>query len=286
MNDKLIISDLKKMNHTMDNNYIKKQEENRLNFAKIITKKSKKKSKLRIKYNKISYSLNSVKLSGKYLTKYNNLLYNKDNYNILFQDLIDSGYYLYDFKIKQKLSKCGLNRVKQLYGTCWLDSLINGFIFSDKIKSRLLELIDHYIKINKIKDIKKYINNINKKKTKLNINVDKNQNKIFIYFINIIYDVLCNEGMRNKKISEHDNFVLTNFAINIRNFSMKKKVKNILKSDYIAYNSYYAIENILYTFNHFIDKKPQVLYYDSKYYSIENSNTLNQNQNLIYRTLV
>ena len=67
------------------------------------------------------------------MIKYNNFMYNNKYFNILYYDLIKSNYYLYDYMIKQKLSIYGLNRTRQLYGTCWLDSLINGFIFGKYI---------------------------------------------------------------------------------------------------------------------------------------------------------
>jgi len=264
---KFIAKDLMNMVKTMGSKYIIKQK---VKKNPNINKKLKK----IIKYKSIKYDIPSIKLSGKYLEKYNNFLYNKSNYNILFQDLIDNGYYMYDFKLKQHLSQCGLNRVKQLYGTCWSDSLINSFIFSDKIKSRILELMDHYIKVNKIKNFKKYIDKINKKQTKLNIHTNKDQNKIFIYLISVLYSVYCEEGIRNKEATEHDNMVLTNFAINIRNLAMKKKVKNILKEENIAYNSYYALENILYIFNKYIDVK-QIIRHDGMNFILDNMNKIN-----------
>ena len=134
--------------------------------------------------------------------------------------------------------------------------------------------MDHYIKVNKIKNFKKYISDINKKQQNLKTNVDKDQKKIFIYLLSILYTVYCSEGIRNKKITEHDNFILTNFAINIRNFGMKKKVKNILKEEHIAYNSYSALENILYTFNKFIDTS-QTVKYDNDMFILDNMNKIN-----------
>jgi hypothetical protein len=142
--DKLILQDLKKMRYTLSTDYIRKQfEKSKKN--KIKTKST---SKM-IRFNKIKYKLPNIKLKGKYLQRYNDLL-NKDN--ILYLDLLESGYYEYDFALKQHLKECGLNRVKQLYGTCWLDSLMNGFIFGKNIRNRFLKLLDHYMKVNEITD--------------------------------------------------------------------------------------------------------------------------------------
>jgi hypothetical protein len=267
--DKLILYDLKKMRYTLSTDYIRKQFEK----SKKIKIKSKTTSKM-IRFNKIKYKLPNIKLKGKYLQRYNDLL-NKDN--ILYLDLLESGYYEYDLGLKQHLKECGLNRVKQLYGTCWLDSTINIFIFGKRIKNRLLELLNYYAKSNNIKNIKEFISNINNKQIKLNKTVNKNQKKIFSYLISILYKVFCLEGIRNTKLSKHDNFILTNFAINIRNYNQKKYKKDVLKPENIAYNSYYANEHIIYIFNKYIDPLPHLLYYkDSNTYSFENTNHINQ----------
>lgn len=267
--DKLILKDLKKMKQTMKLDYIRKQYN-----KNIIPNKSTKPTKL-IRFNKVKYLLPKIKLEKRYLKKCTDL-FNQDNYTILFLDLLESGYYTYDYKLKQHLSRCGLNRIKQLYGTCWLDSLINSFIFGDKIRARLLELIDRYIKSYKIKDIKKFVSAINKKQIKLSNKVDKNKKKIFLYFISILYNVLCDVGMRNKSKNKHDNFILTNFAINIRNYN-RKKITNPLKGENIAHNPYYALEHIIYIFNLSVDSLPHLLYNRSTdNYSFDNTNHINQ----------
>lgn len=264
--DKTIVKDLKKMNKTMTTEYIRKQ------YSKKTIIESRKEDI--IQFNKIKYRLPKIKLEKRYLKKYNDLL-NKSNYNILYADLLDSGYYEYDMKLKQHLSKCGLNRVKQLYGTCWLDSLINTFIYGDHIKTRLLELINRYFEIKNIKDIKKFISTINNKKLKLANTVDKDKQKIFLYLISILYTVFCDTGMRNKTKNKHDNFILTNFAINIRNYNIKKS-RDLLKAANISYNSYYAHEHIIYIFNKYIDPFGHIKYYKATdTYSFANKNHLN-----------
>ena len=234
-------------------------------------------------YIKFKYMIKDIKLSGKYLLRYNNMLNNKKYFNILYNNLIESDYYKYDFMIKQKLSKCGLNRTKQLYGTCWLDSLINGFIFGKRIRNRFLKLLDHYIRVNEITDIKKYIRDINKTKIKLSRKVDKDNMKIFLRFISILYSVLCEEGIRNEthsnSLTKHNNFLITNFAINVRNINIKKKSGDVLKGNNIAYNSYYALEYILYIFNKYIDTKPNLTYVENngiKIYSMNNLYHINK----------
>jgi len=253
---KMIATDLKKINKQIPTNKMilklgKKTKNNMTNTIKT----SYNSPKLLLKY-----KINNVILEGKYLLRYNNLLYNNNYNNILYKDLIDSDYYKYDYMIKQKLSKCGLNRTRQLYGTCWLDSLINGIIFSPHLKNKFIQLLDYYRKVNEITDLKEYTSNINKNNIKLNTTVEKNHVKIFLRFISILYTVLCDTGIRNKKLSSHDNFIITNFAINVRNINSKKKTTNILKGDNIAYNSYYALEYILYIFNKMINKEPNLTY--------------------------
>ena len=97
--DKLILQDLKKMRYTLSTDYIRKQFEK----SKRIKIKSKSTSKM-IRFNKIKYKLPNIKLKGKYLQRYNDLL-NKDN--ILYLDLLESGYYEYDLALKQHLKECG-----------------------------------------------------------------------------------------------------------------------------------------------------------------------------------
>ena len=219
------------------------------------------------------------KLTGKYLIKYNNFMYNNKYFNILYYDLIKSNYYLYDYMIKQKLSIYGLNRTRQLYGTCWLDSLINGFIFGKYIRNHFLKLLDYYIKINKITNIKKFIKQYST--TKLNTNIDKTDKKIFFRFISILYQVLCDKGMRNKVENVHDNFIVTNFALNVRNIGKYNTNKITIGTldDNIAYNPYYALEYILNIFNMNLDKKISLTYEinnsNNKIYNYNNVNKIN-----------
>jgi hypothetical protein len=268
--NRIIAKDLKKMNSTMTTKYI------RNNYSKKNKLIKADKNVKKIRFTRIKYNLPKITLEKKYLKKYNTLL-DSANYNILYLDLLESGYYMYDLKLKQHLSRCGLNRIKQLYGTCWLDSLVNSFIYGSNIRLRLLKLINIYAKNNKIKDIKKFVDKINQKKIKLSKTVDKNKKKIFLYLISILYTVFCDTGMRNTSKDKHDNFILTNFAINIRNYNIKKR-QNLLKGANIAYNSYYALEHIVYIFNMMIDKKSSHLHYhqSTNDYSFVNKNHLNQ----------
>lgn len=265
--ENLIVKDLKKMNYTMSTKFIRKQYDKQTQTKTII-----KNNKIKIvRFNKIKYKLPTIKLEGKYLHRYNDLLLE----NNIFLDLVESGYYLYDFKLKQHLSTCGINRTKQLYGTCWLDSLISSFVFSNSIKNRFLNLIEQFIKKMKIKNIKSFISKINKKQIKLSKTVDKNQKKIFVYLISILYSIFCDEGIRNNK-NKHDNFILTNFAINIRNYNSKKKLNHLVKPENIAFNSYYALEHIFFIFNKFVDTSSHLLYYKTTNdYSFENLNHIN-----------
>ena len=262
-----IVSGLAKINYTMTTNFIRKQYEKQYNKTNIKYKKTN-----IIRFNKIKYKLPNIKLKGKYLERYKTLLL--DNY--IFLDLVESGYYQYDFKLKQHLSKCGINRTKQLYGTCWLDSLISSFVFSNAIKNRLLYLIEQFIKKKNIKNIKTFVSKINKKQQLLNKTIDKNQKKIFLYLISILYSIFCNDGLRNKT-NKHDNFILTNFAINIRNYNSKKKnTINLVKMNNIAFNSYYALEHIIYIFNKYINKSPHIIYNKTTNdYSFNNTNHIN-----------
>jgi len=93
--------------------------------------------------NNYKYSLSNDKdiiLKDNYLNIYN--YYKK--YFRLSKDLYDAGFYEYQFKLKQYLTDCGLNRTTQLFGTCWLNSILNGIIFGSKMRSKIIQLIHHY----------------------------------------------------------------------------------------------------------------------------------------------
>ena len=136
--------------------------------------------------------------------------------------------------------------------------------------------MNNLLKKKKIENIKIFVSKINKTQIKLNKTVNQNQKKIFIYLISILYSIFCDNGLRNKT-EEHDNFILTNFAINIRNYNNKKKISNLVKTDNIAFNPYYALERIFYIFNKFIDTMPHLIYNKTTLndYSFENKNHIN-----------
>ena len=259
---KYIVKDLYKMNTLFNIDMIKKESAMENKIKKKIDKIKHKQSSIKIfKFDKIKYNLPNIKLNGKYLKRYNDLI-SFNNYNLLYQDLIDSGYYIYDMKLKQHLSKCGLNRTKQLYGTCWLDSIISCFVFSPHIKNQFIKLIDYYMNKKKIHNIKLYINKINKKKFKLSSHVEKNEKKIFELLISILYTVFCDIGIRND-YNSHNNYILTNFAIDIKNLNNKKdiSIKTSLKDTNLSHNSYYAFQEIIFIFNKYINSEPHLLYY-------------------------
>ena len=89
----------------------------------------------------VKYNINDVQLSEKYLEKYNNVM----KYMILSVDLYECGFYEYVFKLKQYLTKCGINRTTQLYGTCWFNTTINGIIFGSNMRGKLIQLLLQYL---------------------------------------------------------------------------------------------------------------------------------------------
>jgi hypothetical protein len=227
--------------------------------------------------NNYKYILSNDKdiiLKDIYLKKYNE--YTK--YFRLSKDLYDSGFYEYQFKLKQYLTDCGLNRTTQLFGTCWINTILNGILFGTKMGSKIIQLIQHYKKNINDKEFNDIIQSIFKEKNKLNQNIDKDNFTIFKHIIAILYKILCQEGLRNKT-KYYDNFNLTNLAISLKYLYNKELTKvNIIKIEEIAHFPLYGIIDLIHIFNKFIDDNIHLKFFQTynKYeFFLNNQNHIN-----------
>lgn len=209
----------------------------------------------------IKYNFDKVdKLNEKYLNKYNDVLKN----SILQKDLYDVGFYEYQFKIKQYLSECGLNRTTQLYGTCWFNVVINQALFGDKLRGRIIQLVLMYK--NKVGDVNflKSVKHMNSSKFNIK-NIEKNHKNsnidydIFVHIVAIFYKIFCSEGLRNSDPSKYDNFNLTNLAMSIKMLATNKPV-NYENINEMAYVAIYGLDILINIFNKFIDDDYHIIY--------------------------
>lgn len=192
------------------------------------------------------YELPEIELSGKYLDKYNKLIFGSET--LLFAGFIHNKFYEYQFKLLQKLSHCGLNRTTQLYGTCWLNSILNTIIFGPKFRNRMIQIMDKYIEYIGIDNFHEKVKLIENKKYNLSNDIEKNTINIFWDLISIIYKLLCSEGLRNKDPTKYENFLLTNFAAEIQNYDNKEDKIQDFKT-IPGYNSYLAFMSIIKIWN-------------------------------------
>jgi hypothetical protein len=224
----------------------------------------------------IKYEFNEIELNEKYLNKYNYVIKN----TWLSKDLYDSGFYLYQYKLHQYLSNCGLNRTKQLYGTCWFNVVINAFIFGDHLRGRIIQLLnmyeDKYGKDKFIKFVEKKTKDENKLKVpkSQDTQVGNIEQNIFEHTIGIFYKVLCQEGLRNTKEKIYNNFNLTNLAISIKSMATNKPINPKNMSE-MAYHSLEGIEILIQIFNNNINKEYHLMYYNDKEYLLANPNHIN-----------
>ena len=187
------------------------------------------------KYNYILSNDKDIILKDRYLQKYK---YHTKQY-ILSKDLFETGFYEYQFKLRQYLTNFGLNRTTQLFGTCWFNSILNGILFVEKMKSKIIELLQFYKSNISSKKFDNIINVTLKEKHKLNLKINRDNLIMFNHIISILYKILCQEGLRNIKPGIYDNFNLTNLAAtftfyedayftNIKlEYEEDKKIKNI-----------------------------------------------------------
>ncbi|AYV77605.1 MAG: hypothetical protein Dasosvirus11_6 [Dasosvirus sp.] len=200
--DQQIVSDLHQINRDISlhesNRYLEKQQKKIKRELSQYRSRAKKKQK----ESKISYTFqlpSDFKLTDKYLDLYTHV--SKQFYST---SLAKSKYFDYKFKLKQHLNECGLNRTTQLYGTCWLNTIINGFVFGKKFGGRFLQLIDLY-KEQHI-DFLNTVKEVHKSTYKLSKEVERNDNVIFQHLVSILYKILCEEGMRNQNPETYENF--------------------------------------------------------------------------------
>lgn len=203
-----------------------------------------------------------IKLTGKYLEDYNNYT----AYIIYKRRLYESGFFEYQCKLKQYLSSCGLNRTTQYYGTCWFNCIINSIVFSNKIRSRFLQLLSSYMANHP--EFVTMTEQINKNAHKLSEKIDYNEANIFKHFISLLYKILCSEGLRNET-DKYDNMSLTNIALNIRKtkslpeiikqFDMDKPI-DILNSKNIGFSASNPYDILINIFNKYNNNNEHLLY--------------------------
>ncbi len=198
----------------------------------------------------------NVTLKGKYLKKYETFL-TSEYYQ---QKVSETGLYEYLFKLLQHLNECGLNRTKQLYGTCWLNTIINCIIFGKNLRYKFLQLLGTFKK--KDNDFMKNVMDTNKSIYKIGTKIEKNENMIFKYIVSILYKILCDEGLRNEDPNKYENFSLTNLAISLRSLPETfpdnpsvDTVEEIIRNQNLHYNVQFAFDMIIEIFNKNISTK-------------------------------
>jgi len=158
------VNTIEKINKKLSNIKMKSDVQSRTKNreqTRVITKNIDEKKIFSLK--NIKYEFNEIELNDKYQNKYNNIIQN----TWLSKDLYESGFYLYQYKLHQYLSNCGLNRTKQLYGTCWFNVVINAFIFGDHLRGRIIQLLSYYEKTYGRNKLNKLVERIDKTKKKL-----------------------------------------------------------------------------------------------------------------------
>jgi len=221
-----------------------------------------------------------IQLTGKYLDEYNKQIdrNNKLNLPIMNIDYRINTYSImmtkYKYKLKQYLyeNKCIHNRLRQNKGTCWLNAIINNFMFNSYLKHRIKILIDYYIN-NGIIDI--YIENIIEPLFETDYNTDNTDNnrnrfvkdvkdkkdekeletKIVKKLINIFYQIIYKDGIRDgikdgikdcvdiPNSNVNVNFCISNLAILIKYYTDFDE-NNLEKSS--SSSSYGSVSNISY----------------------------------------
>jgi hypothetical protein len=153
-----------------------------------------------------------IQLIGKYLNEYTTQIDRKNKLNLPIMNIdyrinkYSNMMTEYKYKLKQYLheNKCIHNRLKQNKGTCWLNAIINNFMFNSYLKHRIKILIDYYIN-NKIIDIN--IENIieplfeedDNRNTDEKDDKDESEleTKIVKKLIHIFYQIIYKDGIRD-----------------------------------------------------------------------------------------
>jgi hypothetical protein len=158
-----------------------------------------------------------IKLTGRYLKQYKQFVAwvsRQSTPDPLYTTLYHDGFFEYQWKLKQQLTRCGLNRTTQLYGTCWLNTIINSIIFGDNFRGRFMQLLDRYLGANP--DAIQTVRHLGTTKYRLVDTIELDKKQMFDHLISILYKILCDEGLRNADPKKYDNMTLTNFALSIR----------------------------------------------------------------------
>jgi hypothetical protein len=192
-----------------------------------------------------------ITLTGKYLNEYITTM-NMYATDVVIDSYYKMDYYKYQHKIHQYLSQHGLNRTTQLYGTCWLNVIINSIVFNEQLRGNFLQLLNVYIKNNS--KILSIIENIKKTSTTLIKAIDYNEMNVFNHFICILIQVLCETGLRNET-TVYDNMMLTNTALHIKKKLSNTKEQNDIERMLNVIGEYtdVAFDTIIHIFNNNID---------------------------------
>ena len=304
--DQLIINDLKQINKNVSSKKYMKRKQTRTSTRSRDESKKRPKKRLISRntlesedqtkkeettnksqlYNKPTFTLikNSVDfknklpditLKGKYLKKYETTITS----NLYQQELSDLGFYEYVFKLLQHLNECGLNRTRQLYGTCWLNTVLNCIIFGKNLRNKFIQLMGTHKK-----NDSEFIENLEKtSETIYNIGtkIERNENLIFKYILNILYKLLCDEGLRNKDPTKYENFSLTNLAMSLRslpyesleNLHTVDTVEEMIQKDNLHYSVELAFDKIIDIFNKNVSSKNHIIFDDNQGSKIHINNT-------------
>jgi len=182
----------------------------------------------------------SVKLSGKYLEKYNRYLSFKP-ITMHLAKLFESGFYEYQYKLKQHLSQFGLNRIVYRGKSSNVHLILNNIILSSKIRNRFIQqMINYGINNNFLK----MIDTINSSSFELIKTIDTDEKNIFNHLIAILYKVLCNSGIRN---TEQQNVSVLNLSINVH-----KLKGSIIKTNDPKEIQYMLYERITFIFDNLV----------------------------------
>lgn len=211
----------------------------------------------------------SVKLSGKYLEKYNIYLSYKP-ITIHLAKLFESGFYEYQYKLKQYLSQYGINRIVFKGKSSNVHITLNNIILSSKLRNRFIQLMINYGNNN---NFLKMIDTINSSSFELIKTIDTDEKNIFNHFIAILYKVLCNSGIRN---TDQQNVSVLNFSINVHKLKGSSiKTNDPKEIQYMLYEKItFIFDNLVRIFNKYTNGKETEIKKNICYMDKNNMNNL------------
>ena len=141
--------------------------------------------------------ISEFKVPSLYINQEYNLIHKK--YNVDREEYIYY-YSLYHTMVKLHLRElnCGINRLSQTSGTCWLNSILNGMILTTNFKNRIIQYIETCIERRILNyDVLEIMTNNNTTCFKTDLTI-YNKKTIAQYIISILYSVFCKTGVRTK----------------------------------------------------------------------------------------